>query len=127
MAPTRLGSIWPARLTTVSRSWWESRRSKVSPPVLEQFGESRLGRQAGRARAPRPGRPDKAGRPAAVNLNTATVQQLDALPGVGPVQGRLPLWPGGMPTESSPALTNWARWTASAPERLEKLRPLVRV
>lgn len=71
-------------------------------------------------------RPGKAGRAQVINLNTATVQQLDALPGVGPV--------------TAAAIVGWrdahGKFTSVdqlgevdgiGPGRLEKLRPLVRV
>jgi competence protein ComEA len=74
----------------------------------------------------RPGRPEKPGRSAAVNLNTATVQQLDALPGVGPVTAAaIVAW-----REANGKFTSvdqLAEVDGIGPGRLEKLRSLVRV
>jgi competence protein ComEA len=71
-------------------------------------------------------RPGKSGPAGVINLNTATVQQLDALPGVGPVTAQ--------------AIVSWreahGKFTSVdqlgdvdgiGPGRLEKLRPLVGV
>lgn len=73
--------------------------------------------------APGPGKP-KQGQ--AVDLNTATVQELDALPGVGPVTAAaIVAW-----RQSNGKFTSvdqLADVEGIGPARLEKLRPLVRV
>lgn len=73
--------------------------------------------------APRPGK----GNPAQlINLNTATVQQLDTLPGVGPVMAAaIVAW-----RQSNGKFTSvdqLGEVDGIGPGRLEKLRPLVRV
>jgi competence protein ComEA len=73
-----------------------------------------------------PDRPDKPARSEVVNLNTATVQQLDALPGVGPVTAAaIVAWrdANGKFTK----VDQLAEVDGIGPARLEKLRPLVRV
>ncbi len=74
-------------------------------------------------KAPGPARP---GRAEAINLNTATEQQLDALPGVGPVTAAaIVAW-----REANGKFTSvdqLGEVDGIGPARLEKLRPLVRV
>jgi competence protein ComEA len=61
-----------------------------------------------------------------INLNTATVQQLDTLPGVGPVTAAaIVAWRDANGKFSS--VDQLARIDGIGPARLEKLRPLVRV
>jgi competence protein ComEA len=71
----------------------------------------------------------RSGKPAAgdvVNLNTATVQQLDALPGVGPVTAAaIVAWRDANGKFTS--VDQLAEVDGIGPARLEKLRPLVRV
>lgn len=83
--------------------------------------------------APTPGKtpgktpgPARPGRAEAINLNTATEQQLDALPGVGPVTAAaIVAW-----REANGKFTSvdqLGEVDGIGPARLEKLRPLVRV
>ncbi|MEB3983401.1 ComEA family DNA-binding protein [Mycobacterium sp. 663a-19] len=75
------------------------------------------------APAPTPGKP-KAGGP--VDLNTATVEQLDALPGVGPVTAAaIVAWRQANGKFTS--VDQLADVDGIGPARLEKLRALVRV
>jgi competence protein ComEA len=102
---------------------------KGQPPVLGSSvssGTAAPGPPGAGSHPGRPGRPDKPGRSAAVNLNTATVQQLDALPGVGPVTAAaIVAW-----REANGKFTSvdqLAEVDGIGPGRLEKLRSLVRV
>jgi competence protein ComEA len=71
-------------------------------------------------------RPAKGGPAQVINLNTATVQQLDTLPGVGPVMAAaIVSW-----RQANGKFTNvdqLGEVDGIGPGRLEKLRPLVRV
>jgi competence protein ComEA len=73
--------------------------------------------------SPRPGR----GAPTAlINLNTATVEQLDTLPGVGPVRAAaIVAWRSANGKFTS--VDQLGEVDGIGPGRLEKLRPLVRV
>jgi competence protein ComEA len=102
---------------------------KGQPPVLGSSvssGTAAPGPPGAGSHPGRPGRPDKPERSAAVNLNTATVQQLDALPGVGPVTAAaIVAW-----REANGKFTSvdqLAKVDGIGPGRLEKLRSLVRV
>jgi competence protein ComEA len=102
---------------------------KGQPPVLGSSVSSGTATPAppgAGSRPSRPGRPDKPGQSATVNLNTATVQQLDALPGVGPVTAAaIVAW-----REANGKFTSvdqLAEVDGIGPGRLEKLRSLVRV
>jgi competence protein ComEA len=85
--------------------------------------------------APAPGAPGPAGpvsgtaRPkagAVLDLNTATVEQLDALPGVGPVTAAaIVAWRQANGKFTS--VDQLADVDGIGPARLDKLRPLVRV
>jgi len=76
--------------------------------------------------AARPGTPGRAGKSEVINLNTATVQQLDALPGVGPVTaGAIVAWRAAHGKFAS--VDQLGEVDGIGPGRLEKLRPLVRV
>ena len=96
---------------------------KGQPPVL---GSSVSSGSAGPGAPSTASRPDKPARSEVVNLNTATVQQLDALPGVGPVTAAaIVAW-----REANGKFTRvdqLAEVDGIGPARLEKLRPLVRV
>jgi len=71
-------------------------------------------------------RPGKAGPAEVINLNTATVQQLDALPGVGPVTaGSIVAWRAAHGKFSS--VDQLGEVDGIGPGRLEKLGALVRV
>jgi competence protein ComEA len=96
---------------------------KGQPSVLGSSVSSGTGAAGPSSTGPRPGKSGPAG---VINLNTATAQQLDALPGVGPV--------------TAAAIVSWreahGKFTSVdqlgdvdgiGPGRLEKLRPLVRV
>jgi competence protein ComEA len=73
-----------------------------------------------------PSRPAKAGPAAVINLNTATVQQLDTLPGVGPVRAAaIVAWRDANGKFTS--VDQLGEVDGIGPGRLEKLRPLVRV
>jgi len=102
---------------------------KGQPPVLGSSvssGTAAPGPPGAGSHPGRPGRPDKPGGPAAVNLNTATVQQLDALPGVGPVTAAaIVAWRDANGKFTS--VDQLAEVDGIGPGRLEKLRPLVRV
>jgi competence protein ComEA len=70
--------------------------------------------------------PAKPGRAEVLNLNTATVQQLDTLPGVGPVRAAaIVAWREAHGKFTS--VDQLAKVDGIGPTRLEKLRPLVRV
>ena len=71
-------------------------------------------------------RPAKDATAAVINLNTATVQQLDTLPGVGPVRAAaIVAWRQAHGKFSS--VDQLGEVDGIGPARLEKLRPLVRV
>ena len=73
-----------------------------------------------------PSRPAKAAPAAVINLNTATVQQLDTLPGVGPVRAAaIVAWRDANGKFTS--VDQLGEVDGIGPGRLEKLRPLVRV
>jgi competence protein ComEA len=96
---------------------------KGQPPVLGSSVSSGSTTPAAPGSTPRP---DKPGRGEAVNLNTATVQQLDALPGVGPVTAAaIVAWRDANGKFKS--VDQLAEVDGIGPARLEKLRPLVRV
>ncbi len=79
--------------------------------------------------APAPGKtagPARPGRAEVINLNTATEQQLDALPGVGPVTAAaIVAWRQANGKFTS--IDQLAEVDGIGPARLEKLRPLVRI
>jgi competence protein ComEA len=71
-------------------------------------------------------RPGKGAPAALINLNTATVQQLDTLPGVGPVRAAaIVAWRDANGKFTS--VDQLGEVDGIGPGRLEKLRPLVRV
>ena len=71
-------------------------------------------------------RPAKGAPTALINLNTATVEQLDTLPGVGPVRAAaIVAWRNANGKFTS--VDQLAEVDGIGPGRLEKLRPLVRV
>ncbi len=71
-------------------------------------------------------RPAKGGPAQTINLNTATVQQLDTLPGVGPVMAAaIVAWRQANGKFTS--VDQLGEVDGIGPGRLEKLRPLVRV
>jgi competence protein ComEA len=71
-------------------------------------------------------RPTKASPAEVINLNTATVQQLDTLPGVGPVRAAaIVAWRDANGKFTS--VDQLGEVDGIGPARLEKLRPLVRV
>jgi len=79
-----------------------------------------------------PGPPSSTSRPgnvaptALINLNTATVEQFDTLPGVGPVRaGAIVAWRNANGKFTS--VDQLGEVDGIGPGRLEKLRPLVRV
>jgi competence protein ComEA len=70
--------------------------------------------------------PTKGASTAQINLNTATVEQLDTLPGVGPVRaGAIVAWRNANGKFTS--VDQLGEVDGIGPGRLEKLRPLVRV
>ncbi|UQX12720.1 ComEA family DNA-binding protein [Candidatus Mycobacterium methanotrophicum] len=96
---------------------------KGQPPVL---GSSVSSGSAALGTPGPPSRQDKPAREQPVNLNTATVQQLDALPGVGPVTAAaIVAWRDANGKFTS--VDQLAEVDGIGPARLEKLRPLVRV
>ncbi len=99
---------------------------KGQPPVLGSSVSSGSTAPGAPGTGSHPDRPDKPARSEVVNLNTATVQQLDALPGVGPVTAAaIVAWrdANGKFTK----VDQLAEVDGIGPARLEKLRPLVRV
>ena len=71
-------------------------------------------------------RPGKGAPTAPINLNTATVEQLDTLPGVGPVRAAaIVAWRNANGRFTS--VDQLGEVDGIGPGRLEKLRPLVRV
>jgi competence protein ComEA len=73
-----------------------------------------------------PSRPAKGAPTALINLNTATVEQLDTLPGVGPVRAAaIVAWRNANGKFTS--VDQLGEVDGIGPGRLEKLRPLVRV
>ncbi|MGA8546452.1 MAG: ComEA family DNA-binding protein, partial [Mycobacterium sp.] len=94
---------------------------KGQPPVLGSSVSSGSAAPGTSGTAPRPDRP---ARHDAVNLNTATVQQLDALPGIGPVTAAaIVAWRDANGKFTS--VDQLAEVDGIGPGRLEKLRPLV--
>jgi competence protein ComEA len=102
---------------------------KGQPPVLGSSvssGSAAPGPPGTRSHPDHPNRPDKPGRSEVVNLNTATVQQLDTLPGVGPVTAAaIVAWRDANGKFTS--VDQLAEVDGIGPARLEKLRRLVRV
>jgi competence protein ComEA len=97
--------------------------AKGQPPVL---GSSVSSGSSAVSAPNTAARPDKPGSAEVVNLNTATVQQLDALPGVGPVTAAaIVAWRDANGKFSS--VDQLGEVDGIGPARLEKLRPLVRV
>ena len=99
---------------------------KGQPPVLGSSVSAGSSAPGAPGTGSHPDRPDKPARSEVVNLNTATVQQLDALPGVGPVTAAaIVAWrdANGKFTK----VDQLAEVDGIGPARLEKLRPLVRV
>jgi competence protein ComEA len=73
-----------------------------------------------------PSRPTKGAPTGLINLNTATVEQLDTLPGVGPVRAAaIVAWRNANGKFTS--VDQLGEVDGIGPGRLEKLRPLVRV
>jgi len=96
---------------------------KGQPGVLGSSVSSGTAAAGPSSTAARPGKPGPAG---VLNLNTATAQQLDALPGVGPVTaGAIVAWREAHGKFSS--VDQLGEVDGIGPGRLEKLRPLVRV
>lgn len=88
------------------------------PPLL---GSSVAGQSAPPERSPAPAKPA-----APVDLNTATAEQLDALPGVGPVTASaIVAWRAANGRFST--VDQLGEIDGIGPARLEKLRPFVRV
>ena len=99
---------------------------KGQPPVLGSSVSAGSTAPGAPGTASHPDRPDKPARSEVVNLNTATVQQLDALPGVGPVTAAaIVAWRDA--NGKFTTVDQLAEVDGIGPARLEKLRPLVRV
>ncbi len=99
---------------------------KGQPPVLGSSVSSGTAASGAPGTVSHPDRPNKPAHGAVVNLNTATVQQLDALPGVGPVTAAaIVAWRDA--NGKFTRVDQLAEVDGIGPGRLEKLRPLVRV
>ena len=99
---------------------------KGQPPVLGSSVSAGSSAPGAPGTGSHPDRPDKPARSEVVNLNTATVQQLDALPGVGPVTAAaIVAWRDA--NGKFTTVDQLAEVDGIGPARLEKLRPLVRV
>lgn len=97
--------------------------AKGQPPML---GSSISTGSSAPSAPPTAARSDRPTSAEVVNLNTATVQQLDALPGVGPVTAAaIVAWRDANGKFTS--IDQLAEVDGIGPARLEKLRPLVRV
>ena len=96
---------------------------KGQPAVV---GSSVSPGSAARGPSGSPSRPAKGAPVAVIDLNTATVQQLDTLPGVGPVRAAaIVAWRDANGKFTS--VDQLGEVDGIGPGRLEKLRPLVRV
>ena len=96
---------------------------KGQPPVL---GSSVSPGSAAPGQPSSPSRPAKGAPTALINLNTATVEQLDTLPGVGPMRAAaIVAWRNANGKFTS--VDQLGEVDGIGPGRLEKLRPLVRV
>jgi competence ComEA-like helix-hairpin-helix protein len=113
-------------------------RLAANEQVRQQAPPARKGKSAGRKPAPKPAwktagagvvidnRPPKGTAPAPVNLNRATAEELDALPGVSPaVAQRIVEYRSARGTFSSVEQLDSVK--GIGPKLLEKLRPLVKL
>ena len=99
---------------------------KGQPAVLGSSVSSGSAAPGPPGTASRSGSSGRPPRSEVVNLNTATVQQLDALPGVGPVTAAaIVAWRDANGKFTS--VDQLGEVDGIGPARLEKLRPLVRV
>ena len=111
---------WERRAAVLPESYFELVAAAGGRPLLLPPASTAPGGPGARSG------PAKAAPAAVINLNTATVQQLDTLPGVGPVRAAaIVAWRDANGKFTS--VDQLGEVDGIGPGRLEKLRPLVRV
>jgi competence protein ComEA len=98
----------------------------TSPPGAPSSMGSSITAPPGQSAAPAPGGDSGPAQPGPVNLNTATLEELDALPGIGPVMASAIIaWRDANGPFAS--IDQLGEVDGIGPARLEKLRDLVHV